>query len=269
MNLKIGFIGVGNMGRAMLLGMIKSNKVDAQSVYAYDQYEQSIIDLKEQYEVNACSSEQEVASQVDVLILAVKPNTIEQVLVDIKDSLKCETIIVSIAAGVTLKQLHACLNQSAKVVRCMPNTPALVQEGMSMLCDQDSLNNQERQLVTDLFRSFGKADYLDEKQMDAFIGISGSSPAYVYMFIEAMADAAVQKGMPRKQAYMYASQAVLGAAKMVLETGIHPGQLKDNVCSPGGTTIEAVTTLEKTGFRASIIEGVLACIEKSEKMSQS
>lgn len=269
MKLKIGFIGAGNMGKAMLLGMINSKKVDASSLYVYDQYEQAIIDLKQLHDIHHCESEVDVARNVDVIILAVKPYGIETVLNTIKSVLKPETIVVSIAAGVTLKQMHAHLTCDTKIVRCMPNTPALVQEGMSMLCDQGSLSDQERVLVRELFSCFGKADYLDEKHMDAFIGISGSSPAYVYMFIEAMADAAVLKGLPRNQAYMYASQAVLGAAKMVLESGIHPGQLKDNVCSPGGTTIEAVTTLEKTGFRASIIEAVLACIEKSEKMSRT
>lgn len=149
----------------------------------------------------------------------------------------------------------------------MPNTPALVAEGMTAVCPNANVTKQELSNVMLMLQSFGKAEIMPEGLIDAVTGISGSSPAYVFMFIEAMADAAVMYGMPRDKAYLFASQAVLGSAKMVMESGRHPGELKDMVCSPGGTTIEAVAELEKTGLRASVISGVKACIEKSISMT--
>ncbi len=150
----------------------------------------------------------------------------------------------------------------------MPNTPALVGEGMSALCKNSNVTDEELNMIKALFESFGEAEIVSEYLMDTVTGISGSSPAYVFMFIEAMADAAVLAGMPRQQAYKFASQAVMGSAKMVLETGKHPGELKDMVCSPAGTTIEAVKVLEEEGFRAAVIKSIVACIDKSKDMSK-
>ncbi len=155
-----------------------------------------------------------------------------------------------------------------KIVRVMPNTPALVGEGMAAICPNDLVSKEETEEVISIFESFGKAEIVEEKLMDSVTAVSGSSPAYVYMFIEAMADAAVLEGMPRDKAYKFAAQAVLGSAKMVLETGMHPGALKDMVCSPGGTTIKAVATLEKHGFRNAIIEAMRDCAIKSKEMSK-
>ena len=150
----------------------------------------------------------------------------------------------------------------------MPNTPALVVEAMSAVCFNTNMTENDKKIVLDMLRSFGKAEVVPESMMDAVVGVSGSSPAYVYMFIEAMADAAVMHGMPRAQAYTFAAQSVLGAAKMVLETGKHPGELKDNVCSPGGTTIEAVAALEQNGLRAAVIDAIDVCVKKSQEMSK-
>ncbi len=150
----------------------------------------------------------------------------------------------------------------------MPNTPALVNEGMSAICKNKNITDQELNTIKTIFDSFGKSEIVEEYLIDAVIGVSGSAPAYVFMFIEAMADGAVAAGMPRYQAYKFASQAVMGSAKMVLESGKHPGELKDMVCSPGGTTIEAVKTLEAEGLRNSVIKGIEACIAKSKEMNQ-
>lgn len=153
-----------------------------------------------------------------------------------------------------------------KIVRTMPNTPALVGEGITGVCHNDLVTKEELEYVCHILNGFGKAEVVPERLMDVVVSVSGSSPAYVFMFIEAMADAAVADGMPRPQAYKFAAQAVLGSAKMVLETGKHPGELKDMVCSPGGTTIEAVRVLEQKGFRSAVFEAMKVCAEKSKGM---
>ena len=207
-----------------------------------------------------------VAEYADYLFLAVKPNQYPGVIEEVKNNIKEGAIIITIAAGVTLRSLGEQFGEKVKIVRTMPNTPSLVGEGMSAICPNENITEEELAEVVELFSSFGRAEVLEEKLMDAVPAVSGSSPAYVFMFIEALADGAVQQGIPREKAYKLASQAVLGAAKMVLETGSHPGELKDAVCSPGGATIEAVNTLEKTGFRASVISAMESCFKKSTNM---
>ena len=177
------------------------------------------------------------------------------------------TIIVSIAAGQSLEKMSAAFGKDKiKLIRVMPNTPALVGEGMSAVAPNGNITEEELKTVLDIFSSFGKAETISENLMDTVTAVSGSSPAYVFMFIEAMADAAVLAGMPRKQAYEMAAQAVLGSAKMILETGKHPGELKDMVCSPGGTTLEAVRVLEGHGLRSSVFEAVKACAAHCKKV---
>ena len=193
------------------------------------------------------------------------PNAI---LESVKDLIGDEKIVVSIAAGKSISSMENIIGDDKKIIRTMPNTPALVNEGMSALCPNKNIEDEELKIVKGIFDSFGKSEVVGEYLIDSVIGVSGSSPAYVFMFIEAMADAAVVGGMPRKQAYNFAAQSVLGAAKMVLESGKHPGELKDMVCSPGGTTIEAVKVLENEGMRSSVINAVCACIEKSKEMSK-
>ena len=190
-----------------------------------------------------------------------------KVIPEIRHAITDDTIIVSIAAGQPIERIENMFERSVKLVRVMPNTPALVGASMSAICCNDEITEDELVEIQTIFNSFGEAEVISEHLMDTVIGVSGSSPAYVYMFIEAMADAAVADGMPRAQAYKFAAQSVLGSAKMVLETGKHPGELKDAVCSPGGTTIEAVAQLEKSGFRSAVIEAQRACVQKSRDMS--
>ncbi|MCT4595353.1 MAG: pyrroline-5-carboxylate reductase [Anaeromicrobium sp.] len=267
MNKRIGFIGCGNMGGAMIGGIIKSGLVQPKNITVSDLDEKKLDHIKDSLGINTTTDSVELVNKSDIIILSVKPNIYDMVINSIKDNLTKDKLIVTIAAGVSLNHMENLLGPNYKIVRTMPNTPALVSEGMSALCPNKNISKEELHMIRAIFESFGKAELVKESLMDSVIGVSGSSPAYVFMFIEAMADAAVLGGMSRDNAYKFAAQSVLGSAKMVLQTGMHPGKLKDMVCSPGGTTIEAVSVLEKEGFRSSVIQGILACIDKSKKMS--
>ncbi len=264
--MKIGFIGTGNMASAIITGMIKSGKYEVNDIIAFDLDTKKLNELSEKYGIKKAKNNVEVAELSDVLILAVKPIFYSSVIDEIKD--KGNAIVVSLTPGLSIKYLESLFDREVKIVRTMPNTPALVGEGMTAYCKGTNVSDEEVAVVVELFEGVGKCSFVEERLMDAVVGISGSSPAYVYIFIEAMADAAVKRGMPRDKAYEFAAQAVLGSAKTVLETGIHPGALKDMVCSPGGTTIAAVAELENSGFRSSVIKAVEACIDKSESMGK-
>lgn len=264
----IGFIGGGNMASAIIGGMLKAGLAKKEQIVASCKSQESVERLQCEFGIVATTDNKEVAAKADVLLLAVKPNMFATVIPEIRDVAKDGQIVVSIAAGQTIDAIEKAFDKKIKLVRVMPNTPALVGEAMSGISPNNLVSEEELQEVVAIFESFGQAEVVPESLMDAVIGVSGSSPAYVYMFIEAMADAAVADGMPRAQAYKFAAQAVLGSAKMVLETGIHPGALKDAVCSPGGTTIEAVAKLEESGFRQSVITAQRACVQKSKDMSK-
>lgn len=268
MEKKLGLIGCGNMSQAMMGGIIKSGVFTAEDIMVSDICENSLIKAKEKYKVVTTTKNTELARQVDILVLAVKPNIYPIVIKEIKDLVKDDVIIITIAAGVEIFKTEEMFGRKLKIVRVMPNTPALVGEGMSALCPNKLVAEDELKTVVNIFESFGEAEIVTENLMDVVTSVSGSSPAYVYMFIEALADGAVLDGMPRDKAYKFAAQAVLGSAKMVLNTGKHPGELKDMVCSPGGTTIEAVATLEEKGFRDSVISTVRTCTKKSVEMSK-
>ena len=265
---KIGFICAGNMAGAIIGGIIKSNLVESQNVIASAKTMTNLNKLKDEYNINVTLDAREVVKNSDIVFMAVKPNIFDGVLESVKDLIGDEKIVVSIAAGKSISSMENIIGDDKKIIRTMPNTPALVNEGMSALCPNKNIEDEELKIVKGIFDSFGKSEVVGEYLIDSVIGVSGSSPAYVFMFIEAMADAAVVGGMPRKQAYNFAAQSVLGAAKMVIESGKHPGELKDMVCSPGGTTIEAVKVLENEGMRSSVINAVCACIEKSKEMSK-
>ena len=222
--------------------------------------------LQSAYSIETTLSNETVAERSDILFLAVKPNKFDEVIPQISSHVKSGCVIVSIAAGKTIAAIEDSFGKPVKLVRAMPNTPALVGEAMSALCVNQNVTPEELKEVQALFNSFGKSEVISESLMDAVIGVSGSSPAYVYMFIEALADGAVKYGLPRAKAYQMAAQTVLGSAKMVLETGKHPGQLKDEVCSPGGTTIAGVSALEEWGFRNAVIKAEDASYEKGKKM---
>ena len=264
--MSIGFIGNGNMGGAIIGGIIAKNIEAPQNIIVSDINFEGLKKTSEKYGVKTSTDNKETAKNSDILFLSVKPNVVYKVIDEIKDYIKPETIIVSIVAGQSIEKLENAFGKAIKLVRVMPNTPALVGEGMSGITVNSNVSEAEAQRVLSIFNSIGKAEIVPEKLMDAVTAVSGSAPAYVFMFIEAMADAAVMGGMPRNQAYTFAAQAVLGSAKMVMETGKHPGELKDMVCSPGGTTIEAVKVLENKGFRAAVMEAMDACVEKSKNL---
>lgn len=264
--MKIGFIGLGNMAKAMLGGMLAKGIAGKEDIIGSDKMKAAMDAAKEAYGITVTADNKEVAAQADVLILAVKPQFLGEAISEMKEAVKEDTLIISIAAGKTISQIEELFGKEIKLVRVMPNTPALVGEGCSGVCRNSRVSDEEMEICMKLLRSFGTADEVSEKLMDAVTGVSGSSPAFVFMFIEAMADGAVAAGMPRTQAYAFAAQSVMGSAKLVLETGKHPGELKDMVCSPAGTTIAGVRVLEEKGLRAAVMDAVIEAAEKSRNM---
>lgn len=261
--MNIGFIGTGNMGSALINSIIKAGITPPSSVYMSDINMDKLNQLKEETGASILANNKELVEKCDVVILAVKPNHLKAVLEDCKDSFTLDKILVSIAVGIPIKFYKAIVGSDKKIVRVMPNTPAMVGEGMSLFTYESTVTEEDAAIVKKILECSGKVDYLEERLMSEVTALTSSSPAYVFMFIEAMADAAVLSGIPRALAYKLAAQAVLGSAKMVLDTGKHPGELKDMVCSPAGTTIEAVASLEKNGFRYAVIEAMNECTKKA------
>lgn len=267
--MKIGFIGTGNMGTAMIKGYLSSHPDAAGDIHAYDKDGEKLKALTDTLGISGCSSLEQLMARCDVIVLAVKPNIFDAVLPELSPLYRAEQVLVSIAAGISMDYIEKLMQKDeVKLVRVMPNTPAMVNEGMSALCRNRSITDEEFEPVMELFRSIGRAEVIGEELMDTVIGVSGSSPAYTYMYIEALIDAAVSNGMDKEQAKIFAGQAVLGAARMVLETGIDPVTLRVNVCSPGGTTIEAVNALTNNGFRDNVTEAFQAAVNKSKAMTK-
>ncbi len=263
--MKTGFIGCGNMAGAIIGGMLSSGIAAREDLMASDSSPAAQARIAGDLKI-ACVGSREAAASSDILFLSVKPQYYEDVIREIKDVVRPQTVIVTIAPGKTLSWLREQFGRDLKIVRTMPNTPALVLEGMTGVCPNEWVTEEELASVLRILGSFGKAEVVPEHLLDVVTSVSGSSPAYVFLLIEAMADGAVADGMPRDQAIRFAAQAVLGSARMVLETGKHPAQLKDMVCSPGGTTIEAVRVLEEKGLRSAVIEAEKACVKKSRSM---
>ena len=264
---KIGFIGAGNMGSAMMEGILCAGLCEKNEMIASCHSHGTKERVEKKLGIRVTLDNRE-ASSAKIVFLAVKPYQLADVVEDIKGSLKEDTLVISVVAGKTLLQLGQMLGSGMHIVRSMPNTPAMVGAAMSAICTNDHVTEEEKEEAKVLFESFGQAEVVREDLMDVVTGVSGSSPAFIYMVIEAMADAAVAEGMQRKAAYKFAAQTVLGSAKMVLETGKHPGELKDAVTSPGGTTIEGVAALEANGLRATMMAGVRAAVQKSRDMSK-
>lgn len=266
--MKVGFIGVGNMGGAILLGL-KDKLSQGSAVYYYDINKRKVDEIKSTCgDMIACASEEEVMVNADYVIMSVKPVYYKELFAKVKAHLRSEHVIITIAPGFTTAMTKACLGESAKVVRVMPNVPALVGAGVSVVSySEDIYADEETKAVNTIFSGVGRVYDLPERLQDAVVPISGSSPAYIFMVIEAMADGGVSMGLPRELAYDLAAGTVLGSAKMVLEGEQHPAQLKDMVCSPGGTTIEAVASLEKNGMRGIFIEAMKECYDKIQRMN--
>lgn len=264
---KVGFIGAGNMGGAIIKGL-SEQKPGVYDIFAYD-INNTITDrLSRQYPISVTGSASDLVKECEVVIAAVKPQYMEGVLRECSGSLTSSTIFVTVAAGLPISFYIKILGENRKIVRTMPNTPALVGEGMTVVSFGSHVNEQERKSVKEIFSCVGMVEEMDESLMSEVIALTGSSPAYVYILMEAMADAAVQSGIPRSLSYRMAAQAVMGSARMVLETGKHPAELKDMVCSPAGTTIEAVAALERKGFRDAIITAMGECTKRAREIGR-
>ncbi len=264
--MKIGFIGLGNMAKAMIGGMLGKGIAQPLDILGYARTKETQNEVKNKYGITIMEGNAQVAAASDILILAVKPQMFETVIPQIRNMVKEEGLVISIAAGKSLGWIEEAFGRKLKLVRCMPNTPALVGEGCSGMCRNERVSDEEMEQSMKLMESFGMAEEVPEKLIDAVGAVSGSSPAFVFMFMEALADGGVKAGMPRSQAYRFAAQAVLGSAKLMKESGKHPGELKDMVCSPGGTTIEGVQVLEEMGLKGAVMAAVSKCVEKSGKM---
>lgn len=264
--MKISVIGLGNMATAMIGGIIKAGLAKPEDICGFDVFAEQAKKVAEKFNIRTAASNADAMKGADVVIMAVKPQVYADVLPEVKAGIAANQVLISIAPGKTLDYLASNLNEGQKIVRLMPNTPALVGEGCTGVVKNSFVTDDEFKNVLELLNSFGKAYEVNEKMMDAVVAVSGSSPAYVFMLIDAMADGAVKEGLPRKTAIEMAAQAVLGSAKMVLESGKHPDELKDMVCSPAGTTIDAVAVLEQYSFRAAVIDAMSVCAEKSRKI---
>ena len=264
--MKLGFIGTGNMAGAIIGGIIRAGLVSPEELIGSDISEAGRRKVRETYGIHVTAENQEVAEQAELLFLSVKPQFYADVIAQIRESVKEEQIVITIAPGKTVAWLEEQFKKPIKIIRTMPNTPAMTGEGMTAVCPNSYVQDLELSYVLRILNTFGKTEVVAEHLMDAVVSVSGSSPAYVFLMIEAMADAAVAEGMPRQQAYRFAAQAVYGSAKMVLETGKHPGELKDMVCSPAGTTIEAVRVLEEKGFRSALMEAMKVCAGVSRNL---
>jgi len=268
MNLKIGFIGAGNMGSALIKGIASKGFMKSDNIYISDASFEKASELAASIGGNALADNSELTKKCDIVFLAVKPNYVQEVLDEVKSSFDADKVLVSIAVGIPLSFYKSILGDNAKIIRAMPNTPALVGEGMTLISYENSITKEEALYVKSLLECTGLVEVLEERLMSEVTALTSSSPAYVFIFIEAMADSAVQSGIPRALAYKLAAQAVLGSAKMVIETGKHPGELKDQVCSPAGTTIEAVYSLEKNGFRGIVMEAMDNCTKRAQEIGR-
>lgn len=264
--MKLGFIGCGNMAQAIMKGILGKGLYDKDNIIAADHSEAALEKAAEELGITTTTDNRQAAKEADIIVLAVKPFHFAEVVPEISEEVTENKLVISIAAGQTIANIEKLFTKQISLVRVMPNTPALVGEGAAGICRNEKVTEEDLHKAVEIFECLGMAEVIPESMIDAVIGVSGSSPAYVFMFIEAMADAAVADGMPRASAYRFAAQAVLGSAKMVLETGKHPAELKDMVCSPAGTTIEAVRVLEEKGFRSAVFEAQKACVEKAKNM---
>ena len=267
-NLKIGFLGAGKMATALAKGFIQAGLVNAGDLMASDPIDGARASFAKDVGAKVSSSNPEVAQFASVLLLAVKPDQVGDVLADVRGHFTEKHLLISIAAGVPIARLEAGLAPGARVIRVMPNTPALVGASASAFALGKSAPPADGQVAQKLFSAVGVAYQVKESLLDAVTGLSGSGPAYVFLMLEALSDGGVAAGLPRDIATKLAAQTMLGSAKMLLETGLHPGALKDMVTSPGGTTIEGIHELEKAGVRAALINAVRAATEKSKRLGQ-
>lgn len=265
--MKIGFIGCGNMAGAIIGGLISKKFIDAGDINVFDINPKSLAEAKEQYGVNICDDENDVVEKSQVVILAVKPDVISSVLKKTDNSLsKTSPLLISIAAGKTLKYIAQCTDTKCKTIRVMPNINAKVGEAMCAYCANELADDNDKKFADSMLSCIGKSIEIEEKFFPLFGVLGGCAPAFSYMFIDALARAGVKNGMKKDMALEIAAQTVYGSAKMILESDEHPWKLIDNVCSPGGTTIEGVTSLQSDGFEKAIHNAVQKSVDKDKKL---
>jgi len=264
----VGFLGAGNMGEALIKGLLAAKLVPAQAIFATDVRPERLKELDRQYGIQISSDNAELVKRADIVILAVKPQIMDAVATEIAPAVTRHKLLISIAAGVATDKIRARLPRDARLIRVMPNTPALVLEGATAIARADGLEPGDLDVAREIFGAVGRVVVLGEEMIDAVTGLSGSGPAYVAVVIESLADGGVRMGLDRATAMTLATQTVLGAAKLLLETGLHPGALKDMVSSPGGTTIAGIAALEEGGLRTTFIKAVERATQRSRELGQ-
>lgn len=265
----IGFVGSGNMAEAMIKGLLSSKKVKRSEIIVSDINSERLGYISSQYGIKVTSDNKEVVQRSDLVVLSVKPGAFDSVLNDIRNLALSKKIFISIAAGLKTSSIKRKIGKNIKLVRVMPNTPSLVQEGASTLYFSEGFSDDEKENVITILGSIGKTYQVEtEDLMDAVTGLSGSGPAFVFIFIEALSDAGVKMGLSRKLALELSAQTVLGTSKLLIKTSKHPGELKDMVSSPGGTTISGIHKLEEKGFRDAVISAVESATIRSKELSQ-
>lgn len=265
---KVGFVGAGNMGEALIKGLLAASLVPAEAIYATDVRLERLKELDRQYGIQIAADNTDLVRHADVVIMAVKPQIMDAVLKEIAHAVTRRKLVISIAAGVSTAKIRAALGKDARLIRVMPNTPALVLEGMTAIAKAEGLEPGDLDIAGEIFSAVGRVVVLDEELMDAVTGLSGSGPAYVAVVIESLADGGVRMGLDRLTAMTLATQTVLGAAKLLLETGLHPGALKDMVSSPGGTSIAGIAALEEGGIRTTFIKAVERATQRSRELGR-
>ncbi len=264
----LGIIGCGNMGEAVLRGLGKAGLLNVANVIVSAKHQRRIDDLEHRYGVRTTLDNREVAREADFLLLALKPQIVHGILEEIAPSVSEDTLVVSLVAGLSIAGIQKTLGNTLPVVRTMPNTPALVLEGATAVAYNGSVTDDQLERVKRMFSALGKFVVVEEAQMNAVTGLSGSGPAYVFLTIDALADAGVRVGLSREEALILAAQTVLGSARLLLESGEHPGRLKDMVTSPGGTAIAGVATLEAGGLRTTLIRAVEAATDRCAELGR-
>src|SRR5262245_45440596 len=266
---QVGFLGAGNMGEAMIKGLLQAGLVEAKAVSATDVRADRLEQMAREYGIRTAASNTTLVADSDVVILAVKPQIMGAVLKEIGPAVDATKLLISVAAGVHTRTLRGHLGKPARLIRVMPNTPALILEGATAIARADGLEAGDLETAERLFGAVGRAVVLDEDALDAVTGLSGSGPAYVAIVIESLADGGVKMGLDRATAMALAVQTVLGSAKLIRETGMHPGQLKDMVASPGGTTIAGIAALEEGGARRTFISAVEKATQRSRELRKN
>ncbi len=267
-NKMVGFIGTGNMGEALIHGLLHGHLCRPEQIICSDVRPERLKAIREASGVRGTSHNVEVVKQADIIILSVKPQIMKQVIEEITKYLDLSKLIISIAAGVPLETIESCAQKELKLVRVMPNICVSVREGASAIAAGKHIHKEDLMIAKAIFDSVGKSLFIEENLLDAVTGLSGSGPAYIFLMIDALADAGVKVGLSRSDSLILASQTVLGAAKMLIETGEHPGKLKDMVTSPGGTAIAGLHTLEEGGVRTTLINAVEVATQRSKALGE-